>query len=84
MMFFCSGFGDVNVQTSGGRIFLTVYMVVATVFLASRLAEFIDLYVNAYVGEGIVRKLIDSTTWVHKADVRGTGCLNEADYVGTP
>mmetsp|Transcript_168 Transcript_168/g.373 ORF Transcript_168/g.373 Transcript_168/m.373 type:complete len:840 (+) Transcript_168:136-2655(+) len=75
------GFGDVNVQTSGGRIFLTVYMVVATVFLASRLAEFIDLYVNAYVGEGIVRKLIDSTTWVHKADVRGTGFLNEADYV---
>ena len=47
---------------------------------AGVLGEFIDLYVVDVVGEGIIDKIIDSTTWVHKADINKDGIVTEADY----
>lgn len=75
------GYGDIIPSTDGGRIFMVVYMLVSTVVVGQALSDIIDVYVNDVVGEGIVRTLIDSTTWVHSADVDKNGYLTEADYV---
>jgi len=75
------GYGDIIPTTNSGRIFMSVYMLVATVVVGQALSDIIDVYVNDVVGEGIVRTLINSTTWVHAADVNKTGKLTEADYV---
>ena len=37
--------------------------------------------VNDIIGEEIVAQIIESTTWVHKADVFKTGTISEADYI---
>ena len=42
-------------------------MLLSTIVVAEILGNAIDIYVNDYVGEAIVRKIIDSTTWVHKS-----------------
>ena len=75
------GFGDIVPQTNGGRIFWSVYMLVSTIVTAVVLSDFIDLYVEDYVGEGILEKIIDSTTWVHKADLDCDGMITESDYI---
>jgi len=75
------GYGDITPQSSGGKIFLVAYMLVSTVLVGGLLGEFIDLYVNDVVGEGINQKILDSTTWVHKADIDGDGKLLVAEYV---
>ena len=75
------GYGDVVPTTHAARVFLTVYMPVATVVVGSALGEVIDVYVNDVVGEGIFQILLESTTWVHKIDVAGRGYVTEADYV---
>lgn len=60
------GYGDIVPQTDGGRFFLIFYMLISTVVTAGLLGDFIDLYVGGIVGEDIIGKIIDSTTWVHK------------------
>jgi hypothetical protein len=75
------GYGDITPASDAGRAFLTVYMLVSTVVVGGILGDCIDLYVNGYVGEAIVEKLIDSTVWVHKADLDRDGKLTEPDYV---
>ena len=74
------GYGDIVPATDAGRAFMIVYMLVATVVVGGVLTEFIDVYTNEVVGEGIIRTLIDSTTWVHKADIDNNGTLTESDY----
>ena len=75
------GFGDIVPESDGGRLFMTVYMLVSTVIVGQALSDFIDVYVNDVVGEKIVQTLIDSTTWIHKADIDKRGVITEADYV---
>jgi potassium channel subfamily K len=60
------GYGDITPASNGGKIFLAFYMLFSTVVTADVLGGAIDIYVNDYVGESIVRKIINSTTWVHK------------------
>ena len=75
------GYGDVVVQTKGGRMFMCVYMVIATGVVGSALQEMMAVYIEDIVGEKIVQTLIDSTTFVHSTDIDNTGVVTEADYV---
>ena len=43
--------------------------------------DFVSLYVEDLVGEEIIQKIINSTTWVHTVDINKTGRITEADYV---
>ena len=80
------GYGDITPSTYGEKLFLTFYMVIATVMTAQVLRSMISLYVNDVVAERIVAELIDSTIWVHKADISDStdekfyGSITEADY----
>jgi hypothetical protein len=74
-------YGDITPQTDGGRIFMIFYMLGSTVIVGGALSEVIDIYVNDFVGEKIIRTIINSTTWVHSADVANIGVITEADYV---
>jgi len=76
-----NSYGDITPATDGARLFLTLYMLASTVVTAGILGDFIDVYVNGVVGNEIIDKIIDSTTWVHKADLDRDGKISEADYV---
>jgi len=75
------GYGDITPQTTGGRIFMIFYMLISTVIVGGVLSEVIDIYVNDYEGERIIQTIINSTTWVHSADIGKIGVITEADYV---
>ena len=60
------GYGDIIPSSGAGKIFLTFYMIVAALITADVLADCCKIYVKDCVGEEIVEKIIDSTTWVHK------------------
>ena len=75
------GFGDVTPQSKATMWFLVFYMLASTVVVGGALGDFIDLFVNDVVGEGIVSTIIDSTTWLHKCDIYSTGKITEADYM---
>ena len=55
-------------------------MLLGTVIMSLVMFRAMELYVNDYMGGGIVDKILDSTTWVHKCDVYNNGELFEADY----
>jgi len=75
------GFGDITPRTSGGKVFIALYIIVTCVWVASVLGQFIDLYVNDYIGEQIIGKIINSTTFVHKSDVAGNGRVSLPEYL---
>jgi hypothetical protein len=75
------GYGDIVPTSVGGKAFMIGYMLLGTIVMGDALGGFIDLYVNGIVGEGINRQLIESTTWVHKADVDRSGKLSESEFV---
>jgi hypothetical protein len=60
------GFGDLVPSSDSGRLFLTGYMLVATVVVGQALSDAINVYVEDVVGARIVAKLSESTTWLHK------------------
>jgi hypothetical protein len=80
------GYGDITPSTYGEKLFLTFYMLFSTVITAQVLSSMISLYVNDVVAEQIVEQLIDSTIWVHKADLSDPsekehhGFITEADF----
>ena len=80
------GYGDISPSTYGGKLFLTFYMLFSTVTTAQVLGSMIRIYVNDIVTELIITKLIDSTIWVHKADLsdpsdkKHYGQITEAEY----
>jgi hypothetical protein len=55
------------------------YMLIATVTVALTLNEALELYLNDVMGERIVSQLIESSTYVHKADIDGNGVICEAE-----
>lgn len=57
------------------------YFLASTVIVAGALHDFVDIYVLEYEGEKITEKIINSTTWVHRADINSSGDLTEADFV---
>jgi len=75
------GFGDIVPATDAGRFFMTFYFLCSTIMVGAVLGDFISLYVDEIVGEGIIKTLIDSTIWVHKADIDKEGSITEADYI---
>ena len=74
------GYGDVVPQSNEARVFLIVYMVLSTVVVGTTLGDIMDIFVGDVVGENIVATIIDSTTWIHKADIYKTGYITESDY----
>jgi len=75
-------YGDLTTSGKTSSLwFLVAYCLLSTLVVANALGDFIDMYVNQIVGEGIIAKIIDSTIWVHKCDTFGLGQLNEADYM---
>jgi len=68
-------------KTDGAKAFLIFYFFFSTYVVGALLGEVLDLYVNGYIGENIVKKLIGSTTWVHKADMFGDGHISESAFI---
>jgi len=64
-----------------GRFVMGFFFFLSTLITAGVLRDFIEVYIRDYEGEKIVRQIIDSTTWIHKADMTGTGIITESDYV---
>jgi len=75
------GFGDITPQTSIGKWLIAIYVIVTCVWVGSVLRQFIDLYVNEFIGEEIIAKVIGSTTNVHKCDVIGDGKVSVPEYL---
>eukprot|EP00613_Pedinella_sp_CCMP2098_P046104 CAMPEP_0171826582 /NCGR_PEP_ID=MMETSP0992-20121227/6157_1 /TAXON_ID=483369 /ORGANISM="non described non described, Strain CCMP2098" /LENGTH=869 /DNA_ID=CAMNT_0012441609 /DNA_START=320 /DNA_END=2929 /DNA_ORIENTATION=- len=75
------GYGDIAPQTMPGRFVMGFFFFLSTLITAGVLRDFIEVYIRDYEGEKIVRQIIDSTTWIHKADMTGTGIITESDYV---
>jgi hypothetical protein len=67
--------------TDGAKVFLIFYFFFSTFIVGSLIGEVVNIYVNGYIGEKIVRELIGSTTWVHKADLHRNGQITESAYV---
>ena len=75
------GYGDITPTSKVGRVYFTVYMLVATNVVADILGGVVKLYVEDWVGEKINKQIITSTIWVHKSDLNRNGDCTEADYV---
>ena len=75
------GYGDIVPESDGGRLFMSIYMLLAAGIVGDALSDLTEVYVNDVVGEKIVQTLFDSTTWIHKADIDKRGVITEADYV---
>jgi hypothetical protein len=67
--------------SDSGKGFLIFYFFFATFIVGGLIGDIVDLYVNGVLGGHINRTIIDSTTWLHRADVDGDGKITEADYV---
>mmetsp|Transcript_59988 Transcript_59988/g.120395 ORF Transcript_59988/g.120395 Transcript_59988/m.120395 type:complete len:809 (-) Transcript_59988:91-2517(-) len=75
------GYGDITPQSVSGKIFAIPYMLCSTVIAAKLIVEFINLYVNDTVGERITKQILDSVTYVYRADINSNGVVTETDYV---
>jgi hypothetical protein len=75
------GYGDITMTSTGGKVFMSFYMLFSTVVVGKVLGGFVDLYVNGFVGARIDDLLLESTTWVHKADGYGNGQVSESNYI---
>jgi len=75
------GFGDITPQTSRGKCFIAIYIVVTCVWVALVLEKFIDLYVNDFIGERIVEQILTNVTNVHKCDLAGNGNVSATEYL---
>lgn len=60
---------------------MAVYIFFACVFVGYVLREFIALYVYNYIGDGITETIINSTTWIHKADLLRDGVINMPEFL---
>lgn len=63
-----------------GKAFVTVYMIVAVVVVGSLLNDLSNL-VYMRKDEAVAAHMIDSSTWVHKADLHQRGEITEVDYI---
>ena len=75
------GYGHTITPLSGFiKGFFIVYMFVSTYVVGQIIGELSGLHISIKE-DAITAVLIDSTTWVHKADIDGDGKITEADYV---
>jgi len=75
------GYGHIITPLSGPiKGFFIVYMFVSTYVVGQIIGELSGLHISIKE-DAITAILIDSTTWVHKADIDGDGKITEADYV---
>jgi len=75
------GYGDLTTQTIPGQIVMGFFVLISTLITAGVLRDFAEVYVRDYEGEKIVRDIIESSTWVYKADINKSGIITESDYV---
>lgn len=54
-------------------------MLTATVVVGISLNEALDLYLNDIMAEKIISIIVESSTFVHKADIDRTGIITEAE-----
>ena len=62
-------------------VVFSFYFIAATVSVGGVLAGFVECFALGIVGEKIVKRIVDSTVFVHKADVNGTGVITESDFI---
>ena len=85
-LFFCTvvsstvGYGHIIApQSFGAKFFCIFYFFVSTVVVGGLIGSLSSLYFDK-LERGIQDKIIDSTIWVHKADLGGDGTIFQADY----
>ena len=66
-------------MTDDAKAFLIVYMFVSTFIIGSIIGDLSTLYLEQKENH-ITELLVESTTWVHKADLVHRGKIGEADY----
>ena len=55
---------------------------ISAIFLVARaMNDLVQLISRDILEESVIEKIIDSTTWVHKADIYKHGTITEADYI---
>ena len=67
--------------TDGAKWFMIFYMFLATIVVGQILNDLAEIYLEDVAGAAINARLMDSTVWVHKADISKDGRGDEADYV---
>lgn len=74
------GYGDILPTTDNEKVAAMVIILVGTVTVTQALGEFVDLYVVIFTEEKIISLVLDSVTYVYKADVAKNGKITEAEY----
>jgi len=74
------GYGDVLPTTDAEKLFSIFYMLFGCIGVSTLLNEFVKIYVVEFTEERILGMILDSTTFVHKADLKGDGRVTEAEY----
>lgn len=75
------GYGSALYPASdGAKLFMIVYFFVATGVVGAAIGSIAELYLDSK-REEINQKLLDSTIWVHKADLHHNGVIFQSDYV---
>jgi hypothetical protein len=75
------GYGHaITPQSDSAKGFFVFYMFASTYVVGKIIGELSGLHITIKE-DAIAAVLIDSTTWVHKADLDGDGKVTEADYV---
>jgi hypothetical protein len=67
-------------QHDDTKWFLTFYMLCSTVVVGGIIGDVSSLYLERK-SDAITATLLQSVTWVHKADLFHTGRVTQADYV---
>mmetsp|Transcript_45674 Transcript_45674/g.103120 ORF Transcript_45674/g.103120 Transcript_45674/m.103120 type:complete len:933 (-) Transcript_45674:151-2949(-) len=76
-----TGYGDIVPLSTASMVVFSFYFIAATVSVGGVLAGFVECFALGIVGEKIVKRIVDSTVFVHKADVNGTGVITESDFI---
>ena len=78
------GFGDIAPLTGGAKLFMIVYFIFSSMFVTRGIIFELSGIILRLKGDLIVGLIVESTTWVHKADFQGRGALTVTDYRKAP
>ena len=67
--------------TDEAKIFMIIYMLVATTCLTYIIDALAEIYIRDVAGKSVVDSIIESTVWVHKADLDKDGKVDEVSEV---
>jgi len=75
------GYGDILPKTNIGLVSFSLFTMASPAFLWSLfIIDLSDVWVFDFMAERVTSRVIDSTTWLHRADVHSTGELTQSDY----